>query len=142
MNTTIDELLLLAGGTFLVVLGIGKLNERRKLLKTGAKVEGVVFSLEKVRGSGKGYYTYDYFPVIRYVTLEKEWVTKRYDIGTNSSAYNEGDRVIVIYDKADIEHYIIDNITTKLLGPVCIIIGILLMLGVGVYYILNQYQPG
>lgn len=141
MNVTIDELLLLAGGTFLVVLGIGKLNERRKLLKNGAKVEGIVFSLEEEWGVGKERSKL-YYPVIRFVTIEKEWVTKRYGIGTNPAAYNEGDRVIVIYDKVDNEHFIIDNITTKLLGPVCIIIGVLLMIGVVVYYILNQYQPG
>lgn len=141
MNVTIDELLLLAGGSFLVVLGIGKLNERRKLLKTGAKVDGVVFSVEEEWGVGTRRSRL-YYPVIRYVTAENEWVTKRYEIGTNPSAYNEGDRVKVIYDKADIEHFIIDNITTKLLGLVRIIIGVLLMIGVGVYYILNQYQPG
>jgi len=137
MNVTIDELLLIAGGAFLVVLGIGKLNERCKLLKTGAKAEGVVFSLEEEWGVGRERSKL-YYPVIRFVTLEKEWVTKRYDIGTNPSAYNEGDRVTVIYDKADIEHFIIDNITTKLLGPVCIIIGVLLMIGVVIYYILHQ----
>lgn len=137
MNVTIDELLLLAGGTFLVVLGIGKLNERRKLLKNGAKVEGIVFSLEEEWGVGKERSKL-YYPVIRFVTIEKEWVTKRYGTGTNPTAYNEGDRVIVIYDKVDNEHFIIDNITTKLLGPVCVIIGILLMIGVGIYYILNQ----
>ena len=141
MNVPIDELLLIAGGAFLVVLGVGKLNERRKLLKTGFKVEGVVFSLEEEWGVGRERSKL-YYPVIRFVTIEKEWVTKRYEIGTNPSAYNEGDRVTVIYDKADNEHFIIDNITTKLIGPVYIIIGILLTLGVGAYYILNQYQPG
>ncbi|WP_419698852.1 DUF3592 domain-containing protein [Mucilaginibacter sp. NFX135] len=141
MNVSIDELLLLASGAFLVVLGIGKLNERRKLLKTGAKVDGVVFSVEEEWGVGTRRSRL-YYPVIRYVTIEKEWVTKRYEVGTYPPAYNEGDHVTVIYDLADIEHYIIDNITTKLLGPVFIILGILLMLGVGAYYILNQYQPG
>jgi hypothetical protein len=137
MNATIDELLLLAGGAFLVVLGVGKLNERRKLLKTGAKVEGVVFSMEEEWGVGRERSKL-YYPVIRYVTIEKEWVTKRYEIGTSPPAYNEGDRVTVIYDKVDNEHFIIDNITTKLLGPVCIIIGVLLIIALGIYYILHQ----
>jgi len=139
VNATIDELLLLAGGAFLVVSGIGKLNERRKLLKTGAKVEGVVFSLEEEWGIGEKRSKL-YYPVIRFVTIEKEWVTKRHGIGTYPAAYTEGDKVIVIYDKFDNEHFILDNTLTKLLGPLCIVIGVLLMLGVGVYYILNQYQ--
>lgn len=141
MNVTIDELLLLAGGAFLTVWGIGKLNERSKLLKNGFKVDGVVFSLEEEWGIGLKRSKL-YYPVIRFVTIEKEWVTKRYGIGTYPSAYTEGDKVIVIYDKADNEHFILDNTVTKLLGPLCIIIGILLMLSVGIYYILNQYQPG
>jgi hypothetical protein len=75
MNITIDEWIILAVGLFAIVWGIGKVNERRKLLKTGIKVVGVVFKLEKRLGSGKDRIPL-YYPVIRYVTLNKEWITK------------------------------------------------------------------
>lgn len=119
-----------------MVLGAGKLNERRKLLKTGVRVEGIVFRIEYERSiDNKGG---TYYPVIRFVTAEKEWVTEQYGIGSSPSAYNEGDKVNVVYDTADIKHFIIDNWQTKLLGPALVIIGVLLIIGVIIYYILHQ----
>jgi hypothetical protein len=91
MNATIDEIILLAGGAFLAVWGSAKMTERRKLLKNGARVEGTVMEND-YSGNGSSYY-----PVIRYVTLEKEWVTKKYDIGSSPPAFKEGETVRVIY---------------------------------------------
>jgi hypothetical protein len=139
MNVTIDELIILAGGAFLSVWGIGKISERRKLLKTGVKVEGVVFQLEKLTSFGKKPSTL-YYPVIRYVTLDKEWITEKYGVGTNPSAYKEGEIVKVIYDPADYKHFIIDDFMSKALGIILIAVGALLIIGVFIYYILNQYQ--
>jgi hypothetical protein len=147
MNVNYDELILLVGGAFLLVLGIGKRNEREKLLKTGFKVEGVVFDIEKswsvidgVVDDGVSGRNFNYYPIIRYVTLEKEWVTKKYEIGTNPSTYNIGDKVTVIYDAMDIEHFIIDNYQTKLAGLIFIVVGVTLIMGVIMYFFINQYS--
>jgi hypothetical protein len=134
MNATIDELILLAGGAFLTVLGVWKINERRKLLKIGIKVEGVVFKIEEEQDK-RGI---SYYPVIRYVTLEKEWITKKYNTGTNPPAYKEGDTVNVIYDPIDKEHFIVDNLSGKITGLMLGLFGILLIVGVVIYYILHQ----
>lgn len=140
MDATIDELILLAGGTFLIVWGIGKINERRKLLKSGIKVEGVVFKLEERLSSGKDRMLL-YYPVIRYVTLDKNWITEEYDMGSNPAAYKEGDVVKIIYDPADYKHFIIDNFFSKALGLVLVVVGAAILIGVLIYYILNQYSP-
>ena len=140
MNVTIDEIILITGGTFLVVWGIGKINERRKLLKSGIKVEGVVFKLEERLGSGKDRMLL-YYPVIRYVTLDKNWITEEYGMGSNPSAYKEGDIVKIIYDPVDYKHFIIDNFLNKALGLVLVVIGAAILAGVLIYYILNQYSP-
>jgi len=139
MNATIDELILLAGGTFLIVWGIGKINERRKLLKSGIKVDGVVFRLEERLSSGTDRMLL-YYPVIRYVTLDKNWITEEYGVGSNPSVYKEGDIVKIIYDPADQKHFIIDNFSTKIFGWVLALIGVAILAGVLIYYILNQYS--
>jgi hypothetical protein len=139
VNVTIDEMILLAGGVFLTVWGIGKINERTKLVKTGVKVDGIVFKIEKRLGSGSMDNT-RYHPVIRYVTLEdKEWITEEYSIGTNPSMYKEGEAVKIIYDSADNRHFIIDGLANKLTGPVLLIVGVVLIAAVIIYYILHQY---
>jgi hypothetical protein len=141
MNVTIDEMILITGGVLLTVSGIGKISERNKLVKTGIKVDGIVFKLEKRRGSGSGANTL-YHPVIRYVTLEdKEWITEEYGIGTDPPMYKEGETIKIIYDRAYNRHFIIDGRLNKIIGPTLLIAGVLLMLAVAVYYMLNQYVP-
>lgn len=141
MNVTIDEIILLVGGAFLTVWGIGKIRERGKLVKTGVKVDGIVFQIEKRQGIGSGNNT-RYHPVIRYVILgDKEWITEEYGIGTNPSMYKEGEAVKIIYDSADNRHFIIDGLANKLTGPALLLTGVALNIGVAIYYILNQYRP-
>lgn len=77
MNITINEWIILIVGLFIMVWGIGKINERRRLLRIGIRVEGVVFKLEKRVSSGEDRMPL-YYPIIRYVTLNKEWITKEY----------------------------------------------------------------
>ena len=138
MNITVNEWIILAVGLFAIVWGIGKVNERRKLLKTGIKVVGVVFKLEKRLGSGKDRIPL-YYPVIRYVTLNEEWITKEYDeAGSNPSMYKEGEKVNVIYDPDDNNHFIIDGFMNRILGFVGIAVGVLIITGVFIYYILKQ----
>ncbi|MDB4918953.1 DUF3592 domain-containing protein [Mucilaginibacter sp.] len=140
MNVNYDELILLAGGAFLTVFGIGKLNEREKLIKSGVKVEGVVFDIETSWGTGSGARSTMYYPIIRFVTADKEWITEKYDIGSSPAAYKVGDKVNVIYDKADYKHFMIDDMKSALLGPIFIGIGATLIIGVIIYFFINQYH--
>ncbi|MEO6980167.1 MAG: DUF3592 domain-containing protein [Mucilaginibacter sp.] len=141
MNVNYDELIMLAGGAFVMVFGIGKLNERKQLLAKGVKVKGVVFDIEKNWDMDNGSTTTQYYPIVRYVTTEMEWITKKYQVTSGLSVYKIGDEVTVVYDPSDIEHFIIDDGKTKWLGPVFVAVGIALILGVIIYFFVNQY-PG
>jgi len=143
MNVNYDELIMLAGGAFVMVFGIGKLNERKKILAKGVKVEGVVFDIEKNwdMDAGDTSSTTQYYPIVRYVTTEKEWVTKKYEVTGGLNLYKVGDKVTVVYDPGEIEHFIIDDGKTKWLGPVFIAVGIALILGAIIYFFVMQY-PG
>ncbi|WP_183573219.1 DUF3592 domain-containing protein [Mucilaginibacter sp. X5P1] len=78
-----------------------------------------------------------YHPVIRYVTKQKDWITEEYDIGNYPCLYNEGDKVTVIYDPIDNKKFIINDKSTKYIGPFFIVIGIAAM-SVAIYYYLFQ----
>jgi len=141
MNVNYDELIMLTGGAFLAVWGFAKMNERSRLLANGVKVEGIVFEiyaeLDYKRNSDPGK---TYYPIIRFVTTEKEWVTKKYEFGSNPAAYNVGDKVKVVYDPADIEHFIIDDWGSVLTWPIVAAVGVLLILGVVIYFFTMQFQ--
>ena len=140
MNVNYDELIMLTGGAFLTVWGFAKMNERSKLLANGIKAEGVVFDIEKSfdftdsSSSGRLHY-----PIIRFVTVDKEWVTRKYEIGSYPSAFDVGDKVTVVYDTADCNHFIIDNWQSKLTWLVVATVGVLLIFGVIIYFFVNQY---
>lgn len=148
MNVNYDELILLTGGAFLAVWGFAKMNERSKLLEKGVKVEGIVFDMEDSWDVANIIPDYDnkhssqrlYYPVIRFVTAEKEWVTKTYKMGSNPPAYEVGDKVKVVYDTADIEHFILDDWGSMLTWPIVASVGVLLILGVVIYFFTMQFQ--
>jgi hypothetical protein len=53
--------------------------------------------------------------------------------------YKEGEKVNVIYDPDDNNHFIIDGYINRILGFVVMAIGILIIAAVFIYYILMQY---
>ena len=144
MNVNYDELILLTGGAFLAVWGFAKMNERSKLRANGVKVEGVVFDMERDpaltisigtdSGSNRSYY-----PIVRFVTADKEWVTQKYDIGSYPAAYDIGDKVNIIYDTGDPKHFIIDDWFSKLTWPIVAAAGVLMILGVVMYFFIMQF---
>lgn len=134
MNVNYDELIMLAGGVFLAVFGYGKQAERKKLLSTGIRIEGTVIEIKRSSGSDDVG-----TPVIKFETLNKEWITKEYGISSSTVRYKIGDSVDVIYDAADAKHFIIDNKPTQWLGPVFISVGLALIVGAFVYFFIRQY---
>jgi hypothetical protein len=136
MNATIDEILLLAGGVSIAAIGIARVVDEGKLRKTGIKVDGTV--VENVyRSSSNGNGTYA--PMVRYLTVDNQWITKKYEFGSNPPMYNEGDTVKVIYSPGDHEYFMIDSGKNKMIPVVMIALGVCLTAGVGIYYLLNQY---
>ena len=110
--------------SYLIVIGIGlvativgykKKKEIKRLRQSGVKVDGVVFKLEYEAFSPSSN-DYLYYPVVRYLTVEKEWVTEKYMFGSYPSKYNEGDTVPIIYNRENIKEFIIDDNSSKLIG--------------------------
>ena len=136
MNVSYDELILLAGGVFLVVWGNWKQTERKKLQTTGIKADGTVIEIKTNSRSGNISIG---MPVVKFETLDNEWITKEYGVGSSTLRYKIGDSVDIIYDASDANHFIIDNKQTRLLGPVVMGVGIALIISAIIYFFINQY---
>jgi hypothetical protein len=122
--TWYHELIVLFVGIILVVIGFNQKNKISKILNVGISVEGVVMRTERDPSPRSSMY----YPVVRFVTADKEWITKQYDVGGQLNAYKEGDKLTVVYDPKDPENFIIDNTRSKILGPLFIAIGVVAVL--------------
>lgn len=106
----IDILIYILIAAIAVVIVVSLILKRKKLLAAGIQAEGVVFQLNYVNdisvdtSSGS---TGMYYPVIRFLTKENEWITQQYDIGRYPSVYKEGDKVVIFYDPTDPTNFII-----------------------------------
>jgi len=135
-NQFIDELIVLLIGIIFLIIGFFKRRQRKYFFQKGIKTEGVVLRIEK-RHDGLQNDDVLYYPVVRYVTKEKDWITEKYSIGLYSFAYKEGDKVSVFYQPDEPIKFIIDDTSTSLIGPLLIIMGIGVILCVIVYYFMQ-----
>ena|ERR1700759_4216703 len=100
------------------IVGYLKMKEVKKLKKSGIRVDGTVFSIEfepPTYSSSGNSNSGLYYPVIRYVTREKEWVTKKYEVGHYPGKYNEGETVPVLYDPGNINEFIVDDNSSNIM---------------------------
>lgn len=105
-----------------LIAGLGFIKKNKRIRQAGAKVKGVVHWVE-TSTDADGCLTY--YPVIRFATSEsQEWITKRYDVGGQESAYKYGDEVAVIYNTTNPEDFIIDDKRSRNIGPIFLTIGI------------------
>ncbi|MEN7550760.1 DUF3592 domain-containing protein [Rapidithrix thailandica] len=82
-------------GAISLISGIYEVFRRQTLLKYGNKTKGIVFKLEEEIGSGGAVM---YFPVMRFTTAKKEWITKKSSTGSSFSQLKIGDKIEIIYD--------------------------------------------
>lgn len=94
----------------LISMVISNIRVRKVLQSEGTQAEGVVFEVNYVSDIAVDTSTGSmgmYYPVIRFLTKENEWITRQYNIGRYPSAYREGDKVVVFYDPDDPTSFII-----------------------------------
>ena len=71
--------------------------KRQRLLSGGVAVEGVVFDIASSINNGSSNSTSNY-PVIRFVTLEEEWITQTYNTSYPEFILKRGQKVEVFYN--------------------------------------------
>ncbi|WP_420317009.1 DUF3592 domain-containing protein [Ekhidna sp.] len=96
---------LISGGT--IILGVYWWRKGNHLILNGKKVDALVYA------NRHQYHPTNnkiglYFPVVRFLTEEKEWITKKLEIGYNPPL-EEGSKIKIIYDPDNPEYLQIDN---------------------------------
>ena len=120
MTIEIRDLTIAVIGIILAVLGYVSRQKTQKLKKLGIKAEGIVFSREReeefrIDFNTQNTFRTSYYPIIRFVTAEKEWVTQKYNV-SSFPPYKEGDKVTVIYNPENITEFMLDDWSTKLVS--------------------------
>lgn len=128
MESIETVLVLFAIGFGVLLIGVLKRNERRSLLRSGVRVDGVIV---QVINNGYNRSTI-YYPVVRFLTEEEDSVTETYGVGGNKWSYKEGETVKVIYDPLNPGRFLLDDVRSKPTSPMFISIGaVLIMVSIG-----------
>lgn len=92
--------------TVIVYVLVSRTRQKRRLEKNGLRTEGIIVDLDFDRWSRISVY----YPVVRYQTLDKENVRRKYSVGNYPASYEIGEKVIVIYNKDDTDDFILRKI--------------------------------
>ena len=133
MNFTTAQFILLGFGAVFTVFGIVKYEAREKLFKRDIRVKGLVVEIDAMVDST---INTSYYPIVKFSTLQNDALTERYNLGFNPSTYKIGDTVTIIYNADNPKQFIIDDKDTKVMGPVLIGIGLVVISGVLLYHLL------
>lgn len=107
-------------GGALIVLGAYLWDRGRHLIANGKKAKAVVFKNVKKQ-------SYIYYPVVRFLTDEQEWITQELHIGYNPPL-DEGTKVTVLYDPDEPTHVeIAKPFQLEILPRLIVAIGVILM---------------
>jgi len=125
---TTNIILIGIGVVFLIIIIFSYLNIS-KIAKVGVKTEGVVYDLESSDNSN----SLISYPIIRFLTIENEWITKTYKIGVFPGFYKKGEKVTVLYNPKDPRHFTIKSSYSYLIPLIVGIIGFSLIV-LGIFY--------
>jgi hypothetical protein len=117
----------------LIYVAIRILLIRKKIKKTGIEVEGVIFDTELFSNPGASSIS---FPIVRFVTEDKLWITKASGIGVIPGTYKKGKKIKIVYEKALPENFYIKDWMTDSI-PVIMIIGGAFLIGFAIFQLIN-----
>ena len=100
-------------------------------MKIGIEVEGIVSGYESESSRSSGMRTMAY-PVIRFVTKDGVWVTKKYSLGSNFSIVKAGQKLKVFYNPDNPEDFAISFSILDWIPKVFLFLGTIL-LGIGIF---------
>jgi hypothetical protein len=126
-------------GILIIVIGIALLYVAykfrlniQKIAKNGIETEAVVFDIV----SRNNIFTQTSYPVIRFVTTKKEWITEEYSIGTTPSFLKKGQKITVVYSPDNPKEFIVKSRITSA-APILFIILAIIILAIGVYKLIH-----
>lgn len=106
---------------------------KKKIRKNGIETDGVIFEIHRPVSRGDRYRSPSY-PVVRFVTRNKQWITAESKIGVPMGAYKPGKKVKVIYEESRPERFFIDDTVTRLVPWILVTFATVLII-TGIVYL-------
>jgi hypothetical protein len=104
----------------------------KKIAKNGTQTEGMVFDVvesSNINSRAK-------YPIIRFVTSKKEWITEQYNISTLPGLFKKGQQVIVVYNPDNPKEFFVKSAITSI-APILVILLVIIILAIGVCKLLH-----
>ena len=132
MSPEIQMIVFLAIGLFFLFAYYGISQKLKKLNETGVKAEGVIFEVEwdhNTKGNYK-YSTETVYPVVRFVTKDGTWITKKSSQG--GVMIKQGQTVQIVYNPENPEEFMITSGQFKWYSYIFLVVG-LIGITIGIY---------
>ncbi|MBS1744991.1 MAG: hypothetical protein JST21_02350 [Bacteroidetes bacterium] len=120
----VTSIVLIIISLIIVIIAIKLLINIRKISKEGIEVKGVVFDVAKVGGTENNIS----YPIIRFLTIENNWITKSSKIGTIPGIYKQGKEVTIVYQSNNPNNFYIKDKFTYFIPVIMVTIALLLLL--------------
>lgn len=104
----------------------------KNIAKNGEQAEGVVFDIvesDNIKSQAK-------YPIIRFVTSKKEWITEQYNISTLPGLFKKGQKVTIVYNPDNPKEFFVKSAITSI-APILAIALAIVILAAGVYKLLH-----
>jgi hypothetical protein len=128
-----EALIFIAMGLALLYVAFNLRKNTKKIAINGIETEGVVFDLIQSDTSESN----ARYPLIRFVTAEKVWITERYNISTVAGIFKKGQKVTVVYNSDDPSKFSVKSPLTTV-APMAAIALSLALVAIGVYKLLHK----
>jgi hypothetical protein len=117
-----EVIIALIVGLVLILTAIFSIQTKKALNNKGIKTEGVVFDIIDSQSLSLKFK----IPVIRFLDLNKKWITEEAKLGTAIFQYKVGDKVIVAYEKENPKNFVIQDAKSNTIIYILLIAGILI----------------
>lgn len=85
----------------------------KKIKSHGIHVEGIIFDIQQSSVEG-GIHSISLFPIVRFLMIKKQWITKPGKIGMISGFYKKGAKVRIIYQEDNPDKFLINDRITQI----------------------------
>ncbi len=128
----IEGIVVIIFAVALLSVSIYMLRQYDQIEKNGQETEGVVFDMDSSDISDTATSIY---PIVRFLTADQQWITKRSPVSIIPGSYKKGQKVAVIYRVDSPSDFFIKSnntrgilITIAVLGGISFVIGAYLLL--------------
>ncbi len=127
-----EEIVIIAIGIALFYLAFKFRSNIKNIAKNGEQVEGIVFDIvEDNNPQSQAKY-----PIIRFVTSNKEWITEQYNISTLPGLFKKGQKLSIVYNPDNPKEFFVKSAINSI-APILLFALALVIFSIGVYKLLH-----